>query len=284
MPTRPSIPTHLHISLDPPLADPAPLGVRPRTAFRAPHRALSRASGCARPPLQHAHLEALAQRLAEVLGDLVHADAAHRADGERADERVRILRVFHKRVDGEDGEVGLALGVVDEVEVDELLQLDRRSLDAVDHVGEEHRDVLADRHRRDDLFDRLLLLVGLRVGQLLLELVDLACARGRARAWWMARSGSAPRRNGKHLGRGWPLLLGGSSRGWRRQRTCAGTARALGGVGREGRRAPFLVVWKYLESLPTVPPPKATAAKLGIFILSIVAEGRGGELSGHPVL
>jgi hypothetical protein len=39
-----------------------------------------------------------------------------------------------------------------------------------------------------------------------------------------------------------------------------------------------LVVWKYLESLPTVPPPKATAAKLGIFILSIVAEGRGGEL------
>ena len=80
-----------------------------------------------------------------------------------------------KGVHGEDGEVGLALGVVDQVEVHELLQLDVPRLDAVEHVGEQHRDVLTHGHRGDDLLDRLLLLLHLGVGQLLLELADLAC-------------------------------------------------------------------------------------------------------------
>lgn len=41
-------------------------------------------------------LEALSQRLAQVLGDLVDADASHCAHGERPDERVWILAVLRK--------------------------------------------------------------------------------------------------------------------------------------------------------------------------------------------
>eukprot|EP00964_Phaeocystis_antarctica_P140756 scaffold105646_cov63-Phaeocystis_antarctica.AAC.1 len=58
--------------------------------------------------LRHAHrrrlahirvlvLQALAQRLAQVLDDLVDADAAHRAHRERADERVGVLRVLRRK-------------------------------------------------------------------------------------------------------------------------------------------------------------------------------------------
>ena len=64
--------------------------------------------------------EALAKRLAQVLHNLVDADAAHGAHREGADERVRVLRVLDERVDRQDGQIGLRLGVVDEVKVDEL--------------------------------------------------------------------------------------------------------------------------------------------------------------------
>lgn len=40
------------------------------------------------------YLEALAQRLAKVFCDLVHADATHRSHGEGAHERVGVLRIL----------------------------------------------------------------------------------------------------------------------------------------------------------------------------------------------
>jgi hypothetical protein len=52
-------------------------------------------------------------------------------------------------VDGHDGEVRLCFGVVDAVQVHELLQLQVVRLHAVHHVREESRHVLAHRHGRD---------------------------------------------------------------------------------------------------------------------------------------
>jgi hypothetical protein len=75
------------------------------------------------------------------LGDLLNADAAHRADGKGADQRVGVRAVLDEGVDGHDGKVGLRLGVVHEVQIDELLELEVIRLHAVDDVGEEGADV-----------------------------------------------------------------------------------------------------------------------------------------------
>ena len=53
-----------------------------------------------------------------------------------ADPPVLISPYLDKRVDGHDGHVGLALGVVHQVEVDELLELQIIRLHAVDDVRE----------------------------------------------------------------------------------------------------------------------------------------------------
>ena len=146
-----------------------------------------------------------------------------------------------KGVHGQDGEVGLALGVVDQVEVHELLQLDVARLDAVEHVSEQHRDVLAHGHRSDDLLDRLLLLLHLGVGQLLLELANLTC------------------RAGSQVSRASPY------------------ARSLTAAELASCRyvAPFFVVWKYLLSFPVaLLPPKLGSL---VFILS-TWQRRGGRV------
>jgi hypothetical protein len=57
-------------------------------------------------------------------------------------------------VDGQDGEVGLALGVVNEVQVNQLLQLQVLSLPVLHDVCEQHGHVLADRHGGDDCAGR----------------------------------------------------------------------------------------------------------------------------------
>jgi len=91
--------------------------------------------------------------LAEVFDDAVDADAAHGADGESPNEGVGVVGVFAKGVDGEQGEVGVGLGIVDNIEVDEFLKFHIGGLNAVHNVGEEHGDVLADGHVGDDLLD-----------------------------------------------------------------------------------------------------------------------------------
>ena len=108
------------------------------------------------------------------------ASRASRACFFACGETPYILGVLDEGVYGEDGEVGVALGVIDEVEVHELFELHVGRLDAVDDVGEEHGHILADGHRRDHLLHRLLLLLLLLVVQLLLQLVDLACRKVRA--------------------------------------------------------------------------------------------------------
>lgn len=81
---------------------------------------------CPPPCAELAHVvsERLPQRLAQVLRDLLDADAPHRPHGQRPDERVRVVGVLDERVDGQEGQLGLGLSVVDEVQVHQLLQLD----------------------------------------------------------------------------------------------------------------------------------------------------------------
>jgi hypothetical protein len=56
-----------------------------------------------------------------------------------------------ERVDGHNRHVRLRLGVVHQVQVDQLLQLQIVGLHAVDHVREQGRHVLAHRHAGNDL-------------------------------------------------------------------------------------------------------------------------------------
>lgn len=81
--------------------------------------------------------QTLLQRIAQIVYDLLDAYAAHRPDRESADERVRVVRVFDEGVDGEDDELGLRFGVVDEVEVDEFFLFDVFGLHVFEDVGEE---------------------------------------------------------------------------------------------------------------------------------------------------
>lgn len=92
---------------------------------------------CPKLQLEHTHLEALPQRLAEILRDLVHTDTAHSPDSKRSDEGVGVLAVLGEGVDGQDSEVWLRLCIVHEVKVDELLQLEVVSLHAVHHISKE---------------------------------------------------------------------------------------------------------------------------------------------------
>ncbi len=54
-------------------------------------------------------------------------------------------------VDGKDGSLGLCLGVVHNVEIHELLQLQVGGADALHNVREQLRYILAHRHGSDDL-------------------------------------------------------------------------------------------------------------------------------------
>ena len=106
-------------------------------------------------------MQAAVERVGQVVDDLFRAQAAHCADRERADERVWVLRVLDECVDREDHELGLCLGVVYEVEVDELLLLDVLRLHVLEHVGEECGHVLADGHVGNHALDRVLAAVAI---------------------------------------------------------------------------------------------------------------------------
>jgi hypothetical protein len=107
------------------------------------------------------------ERLAKVLSDAVDADAAHGPDGEGTDQGVGVIGILDERVDSQEGELGLGLGVVDEVQVHQFLEFDIARLDAVEDVSEEHGDVLADGHAGNDLLDGVDL--GVAVGRMKLE-------------------------------------------------------------------------------------------------------------------
>ena len=96
--------------------------------------------------------EGTGEWVAEVFGDAIDADASHGPDGQGANERIWITRVLDKRIDGEEREFGLGLGIVDEIKVNELLEFNVSGLDAIKNVREEHGDVFANCHGGNDFF------------------------------------------------------------------------------------------------------------------------------------
>lgn len=87
--------------------------------------------------------QAFLQRIAQIVNYLLDAYAPHGPDSERADERVRVVRVFDEGVDGKNDEFGLGFGIIDEVEVDELFLFDVVGLHIFEHVREETADIYA---------------------------------------------------------------------------------------------------------------------------------------------
>ena len=122
--------------------------------------------------------EGAGERLAKVFRDAIDADAAHGPDGERADQGVGIVGILDEGVDGQEGELGLGLGVVDQIQVDQFFQFDVAGLDAVEDVGEEHGHIFADGHAGNDLLHGVDLGVAIGGMQLEAELVHLALLLG----------------------------------------------------------------------------------------------------------
>jgi hypothetical protein len=123
---------------------------------------------------QRHHKEEKKGRTEYVLRDLVDADAPHSADSQGTDERVRVVAILHKGVHSQQRQVRVALGVVDQVEIHQLFQLQILGLDAVHDVCEEGGDVFANRHVGDDLLHGISLSVATLMPQFLTEFVILA--------------------------------------------------------------------------------------------------------------
>lgn len=83
------------------------------------------------------HLEAFPEWITQVLCDFVHANTSHCSHSQCPDERIGVFTILGESVDGENGQIGLRLSVVHEVEVDKLLELQVVCLHAVDHISKE---------------------------------------------------------------------------------------------------------------------------------------------------
>lgn len=92
--------------------------------------------------------------LGQVLGDLVAVDATHGSDGKSSDQGVLVGSILDEVLDGKNGEIGLLIGVVDEVEIAELLHLHISLSHAVDDINEKLGNIDTDGHEGDDLEPR----------------------------------------------------------------------------------------------------------------------------------
>ena len=123
-------------------------------------------------------IEQAVKRHGQVVDNLLSTQASHRSNGQRTDERVGILGIFDKRVDGENHKLRLRLGIVHQVQVHELFLLEVLGLHVFEHVGEQGRHVFADGHIRDHPLDRIFPAIAVLAIQVGTELVRLAFALG----------------------------------------------------------------------------------------------------------
>lgn len=79
-----------------------------------------------------------------------------------------------ERLHSEKGQIGLLIGVVNEVEIDELLHLNISLLHAVDDIDEQLGHILTDSHKGNDLLQGVLLGIHAGGSELLLDLVGLS--------------------------------------------------------------------------------------------------------------
>ena len=120
--------------------------------------------------------------------DLLHANARHRAKSEGADQRVGVVTVTDEGVHGQDDQLRLGSGVVDQIptdegrsegqQVDELLQLQRFVVNATNHVGEQHGHVGSDGHGGDHALHGVRDFRHVQTVELLLPLAHLSLLGG----------------------------------------------------------------------------------------------------------
>ena len=87
--------------------------------------------------------------------------------------KTKLQTRLHEGVDAHNGQVGLRLGIVYQIQIHQLLELQVVGLHAVDDVREQHADVLANRHGGYDLLDGVLALGPIHRPKILLVLMDL---------------------------------------------------------------------------------------------------------------
>lgn len=104
-------------------------------------------------------LQSGAQGADEILDEVGDAERAEAPECEAADHGVVVAAVLLEEIDGEEGEIGVPLGVVADVEVAHLLEDYVGGGGAHDHLAEEGGDVDADRHVGDHLLEQLALRV-----------------------------------------------------------------------------------------------------------------------------
>jgi hypothetical protein len=80
------------------------------------------------------------------LGDHWYPDPGHHSDGHCSDDLILVVQSFLDRVDGKEREVRFGFGIPQQIDVHELLDLQRRRSYVLDDVSEEFGAVRASRH------------------------------------------------------------------------------------------------------------------------------------------
>lgn len=108
-------------------------------------------------------------------------DATHGTHSQSTNQRILISSILkvnwndetytNEGLHGQKSQIGLLIGVVDEVQVAKLSHLDISLLHTVDDINEKIRDVLIDSHQGNDLLQSVLFLIDAVGGKLLLQFI-----------------------------------------------------------------------------------------------------------------
>ena len=122
------------------------------------------------------------QRLRQVFRNTLDVDATHGTHSQSTDQRILISSILkvnrnffetytNEGLHSQKSQIGLLIGVVDEIQVAKLSHLDISLLHTVDDIDEKIRDVLLDSHQSNDLLQSVLFLIDAVGGKLLLQLI-----------------------------------------------------------------------------------------------------------------
>ena len=91
---------------------------------------------------------------------------------------IKFRAYFSKGIDSQNGQVRVRLGVAHHVKINQLFQLQTLCGNVLQNIHEQHRNVLASRHRVDDSTDGLQFLIQLHRVQLVLQLTHFSSLLG----------------------------------------------------------------------------------------------------------
>ena len=80
-------------------------------------------------------LKCLTKRCRQVLGNFLHSNTSHRSNRHRTNQRVLISGISLERIHSKNCKIRFRLGIVHDVKIDQLLQLQISRLHSFQHVG-----------------------------------------------------------------------------------------------------------------------------------------------------